>query len=160
MSRGKRILHEVGLRDGLQMEKQTVPTEKKTEWIRALAATGVDIIQVGSFVHPVKVPQMADTDRLFQILSAPDTVPPGVILSALVLNEKGLERGLACGVQMYCLGVSASETHSMKNTGMSVADATERTFPRDAGLANSGEFTPLGKWPARDGHSRNRGVAA
>ena len=126
MSRGKRILHEVGLRDGLQMEKQTVPTEKKTEWIRALAATGVDIIQVGSFVHPVKVPQMADTDRLFQILSAPDTVPPGVILSALVLNEKGLERGLACGVQMYCLGVSASETHSMKNTGMSVADATER----------------------------------
>jgi len=126
MSTGTRILHEVGLRDGLQMEKQTVPTEKKTEWIRALAATGVDIIQVGSFVHPVKVPQMADTDRLFQILSAPDAVPPGVILSALVLNEKGLERGLACGVQMYCLGVSASETHSMKNTGMSVADATER----------------------------------
>jgi hydroxymethylglutaryl-CoA lyase len=120
------IIHEVGLRDGLQMEKQTVPTEKKTEWIRALAATGIDIIQVGSFVHPVKVPQMADTDRLFQILSAPDAVPPGVILSALVLNEKGLDRGLACGVQMYCLGVSASETHSMKNTGMSVADATER----------------------------------
>jgi len=77
-------------------------------------------------VHPVKVPQMADTDRLFQILSAPDAVPPGVILSALVLNEKGLDRGLACGVQMYCLGVSASETHSMKNTGMSVAGATER----------------------------------
>jgi hydroxymethylglutaryl-CoA lyase len=126
MRTGKLILQEVGLRDGLQMEHQTVPTEQKIEWIRALAATGVDIIQVGSFVHPAKVPQMADTDHLFHILSAPDAVPPGVILSALVLNEKGLDRGLACGVQMYCLGVSASETHSLKNTGMSVADATDR----------------------------------
>lgn len=126
MKSGKLILHEVGLRDGLQMEHQTVPTVQKLEWIRALAAAGVDVIQVGSFVHPDKVPQMADTDQLFRILSAPGGFPAEVILSALVLNEKGLDRGLACGVQMYCLGVSASETHSRKNTGMSIADATDR----------------------------------
>ena len=126
MKPGKWILHEVGIRDGLQMEHQTVPTEQKLEWVRALAATGIDVIQVGSFVHPDKVPQMADTDQLFQILSAPGAFPAEVIFSALVLNEKGLDRGLACGVQMYCLGVSASETHSRKNTGMSIAEATER----------------------------------
>jgi hydroxymethylglutaryl-CoA lyase len=49
-----------------------------------------------------------------------------VIVSGLVLNEKGLERGLACGVEMFCMGVSASETHSRKNTGMSVSEATDR----------------------------------
>ena len=53
-------------------------------------------------------------------------MPAGVVLSGLVLNEKGLERGLACGVEMFCMGVSASETHSRKNTGMSVGEATDR----------------------------------
>ncbi len=123
---GELIIHEVGLRDGLQMEKQTVPLEKKLEWINGLAATGIDIIQVGSFVHPTKVPQMADTDALFKALSSAHTVGSGPVYSALILNEKGLERGLACGVEMFCMGVSASETHSQKNTGMSVAEATER----------------------------------
>ncbi len=92
------LLHEVGLRDGLQMEKQVVPTEQKIAWIEALMASGVDIVQVGSFVHPEKVPQMADTDELFAYLSARKP-SPGVTLSGLVLNEKGLDRGLACGVE-------------------------------------------------------------
>jgi len=114
------VLHEVGLRDGLQMERQVVPTEVKARWIRDLIAAGVDVVQVGSFVHPEKVPQMADSDRLFAALGK----PAGAKLSALVLNEKGLDRGLACGVEMFCMGVSASETHSRKNTGMSIAEAT------------------------------------
>ena len=122
----KIILHEVGLRDGLQAEKQVVPLEQKIRWAEALLAAGVDIIQLGSFVHPGKVPQMADTDALFRHFSAPEHKRPGAILSGLVLNEKGLERGMACGVEMFCMGVSASETHSQKNTGMSVADATTR----------------------------------
>ncbi|MBU2636290.1 MAG: hydroxymethylglutaryl-CoA lyase, partial [Bacteroidetes bacterium] len=84
----------------------------------------VDIIQVGSFVHPEKVPQMADTDKLFTELTKNKTSK--VILSGLVLNEKGLERGFNCGVEMFCMGVSASETHSKKNTGMSIVEATER----------------------------------
>lgn len=120
------IIHEVGMRDGLQMEKQAVPMEQKLAWIRGLAQAGVDVIQVGSFVHPAKVPQMADTDQLFKELNKPGGKPAQVVLSGLVLNEKGLERGLACGVEMFCMGVSASETHSRKNTGMSVAEATER----------------------------------
>jgi hydroxymethylglutaryl-CoA lyase len=69
---------------------------------------------------------MADTDALFRELTAPGAALAGVTLSGLVLNEKGLERGMACGVEMFCMGVSASETHSMKNTGMSVAEATDR----------------------------------
>jgi len=120
------FLHEVGLRDGLQMEKQVVPTEQKIAWIEALVASGVDVVQVGSFVHPEKVPQMADADRLFAHFSAPGRKPSGVTLSGLVLNEKGLERGLLCGVEMFCMGVSASETHSRKNTGMSIDDANRR----------------------------------
>ncbi len=120
------VVHEVGLRDGLQMEKQVVPTERKIRWIEALCASGVDVVQVGSFVHPEKVPQMADTDRLFAHFAAPGRKPAGVTLSGLVLNEKGLERGLACGVEMFCMGVSASETHSRRNTGMSIADANAR----------------------------------
>ena len=120
------ILQEVGLRDGLQAEKQTVPFEHKAAWVEALIESGVDVIQLGSFVNPEKVPQMADTDKLFQRFSQPGAKPPRVRLSGLVLNEKGLERGQACGVELFCMGVSASETHSQKNTGMTVADAATR----------------------------------
>lgn len=120
------ILHDVGPRDGLQMEKQVVPLERKIEWIQRLIDAGVDMIQVGSFVHPTKVPQMADTEKLFEHFRRPDTRPARTILSCLVLNEKGLERGLASGVDMFCMGVSASETHSQKNTGMSIFEATQR----------------------------------
>jgi hydroxymethylglutaryl-CoA lyase len=119
-------IHEVGLRDGLQIEKQVVPTEQKIRWAESLIASGVDIIQLGSFVNPEKVPQMADTDRLFQHFSQRATKPRRPTLSGLVLNEKGLDRGLACGVELFCMGVSASDTHSRKNTGMSTAEATAR----------------------------------
>jgi hydroxymethylglutaryl-CoA lyase len=114
------IIHEVGPRDGLQMEKQVVPIEEKIKWIEALIESGIDIIQLGSFVNPEKIPQMADTDQLFRHFIQPGTKTKPVILSGLVLNEKGLERGMACGVEQFCMGVSASETHSRKNTGMGV----------------------------------------
>ncbi len=133
------VIHEVGLRDGLQMEQQTVPMEQKIAWVESLMAAGIDIIQIGSFVHPVKVPQMADTDKLFAHFSVPGRNPRGVILSGLVLNEKGLERGFNCGVEMFCMGVSASETHSQKNTGMPIADATSRI------LATAGQALAAGK---------------
>jgi len=120
------VIHEVGLRDGLQMEKQVVPTEQKIAWAEALLGAWIDILQLGSFVHPEKVAQMADTDRLFAHFAAPGRKPENVVLSGLVLNEKGLERGLACGVDMFCMGVSASETHSRKNTGMGIEEANRR----------------------------------
>ena len=122
----KIIIHEVGMRDGLQAEKEVVPTEQKINWIKKLAETGVNIIQAGSFVNPKKMPQMADTDELFNYFSTKENKLPGVALSGLVLNEKGLERGIVCGVEMFCMGVSASETHSQKNTGMTILQATDR----------------------------------
>jgi len=118
------IIHEVGPRDGLQMERSVVPLDVKESWIRRTMAAGVDIVQVGAFVHPEKVPQMADTDELFRRLVADKET--ATVLSGLVLNEKGMERGLACGVEMLCMGASASETHSRKNTGMSTDDALRR----------------------------------
>ncbi len=121
------IIHEVGPRDGLQAEKTTVPLAEKIHWIDGLCTSGIDIVQLGSFVNPEKVPQMADTDALFHHFT--DNKPAGVMLSGLALNEKGLERGLACGVEMFCMGVSASETHSRKNTGITSADALARIIP-------------------------------
>lgn len=116
-------IHEVGMRDGIQNESIIVPYETKLKWIDALIESGIDIIQIGSFVHPVKVPQMADTDKLFQYFSAK---PHKTILSGLILNEKGYERAMFCKVDMICMGVSASNTHSLKNTGMDTGEAVKR----------------------------------
>lgn len=132
------IIHEVGLRDGLQVEKLTVPSEEKIKWIEGLFASGVQIIQLGSFVHPEKVPQMADTDSLFNYYIAKK--PEHVILSGLVLNERGLERGMACGVEMFCMGVSASETHSQKNTGMSTNEAQRRIIQMAKDASSAGKI--------------------
>ncbi len=117
------LIHEVGPRDGLQAEAGVVPSLVKLDWIRRVADSGVDIVQVGSFVRGDKVPQMADTDDLFRTLAGESH---RALLSALVLNDKGLERALAVGVPLICLGVSASETHSRKNTGMGTDDAQRR----------------------------------
>lgn len=123
------LLHEVGPRDGLQVEKLQVPLEEKIRWIDGLLESGVDIVQIGSFVHPKKVPQMADTDALFVHFTGSARKGEPATLSGLVLNEKGLERALSCGVELICMGVSASETHSRKNTGMGTAEALARIAP-------------------------------
>ena len=118
------VVHEVGPRDGLQMERQVVPIDTREDWIHRVMQSGVDIVQVGSFVHPVKVPQMAATDELIRRLVKDK--PTDVIIAGLALNERGLDRGMECGVEMFCLGASASETHSMKNTRMATMEATHR----------------------------------
>jgi len=75
-----------------------------------LINSNVDIIQVDSFVNPQKVPQMADTDELFKIIKSEERFSnKQVKFSGLVLNERGLERAMNVGVDMVCLGVSASE---------------------------------------------------
>lgn len=114
------------MRDGLQVEQAVVPLEKKIAWIERLLDSGVDVVQVGSFVSPKIVPQMADTGDLFRHFAAARPAAVRGKLSALVLNEKGLERGLEAGVAYFCMGVSASETHSRKNTGMGTSEAIER----------------------------------
>lgn len=135
------VIHDVGLRDGLQIEQAIVPTDTKIAWIERLIAAGLDVVQAGSFVNPSVVPQMADTDALFAHF-APRR-PPRTRLSALVLNEKGLDRGLAAGVDFFCMGVSASDTHSRKNTGMSTADARVRTLAMARRAAAAGADVQL-----------------
>jgi hydroxymethylglutaryl-CoA lyase len=132
-------IHEVGPRDGLQAERAVVPVDVRIHWIESIRNSGIDIIQLGSFVNPQKVPQMAETDALFRHFSGANK-PSNVVLSALVLNEKGLERGLACDVDMFCMGVSASPTHSVKNTGMTPSEALPRIIHMARQALNAGKL--------------------
>jgi hydroxymethylglutaryl-CoA lyase len=135
----KIILHEVGPRDGLQIEEQVVPLEQKIKWIEGLISSGIDIIQLGSFVNPKRVPQMADTEELFKYFLLPENRKKTITYSGLVLNEKGVERGMNCGVELFCMGVSASETHSMKNTGMSIEEAQRRIIEMAKSVLSAGK---------------------
>jgi hydroxymethylglutaryl-CoA lyase len=107
------------LRDGLQMEARLFNLDEKIRIFNLLAEAGLKRIQVGSFVHPKLVPQTADTDELVRTLLA----TPGVLLTGLILNERGLERALACGLTHVSMSVSASDTHSRKNANRSAEEA-------------------------------------
>jgi hydroxymethylglutaryl-CoA lyase len=111
-------LIEVGPRDGFQFEEKTVPTALKLEIIMRLVDAGFKHIQVVSFVHPGKVPQMADAEMLLSALSGIS----GVAFSALVLNMAGVERAISSKLVHIEVSISASHRHSLNNTGMS-ADA-------------------------------------
>ncbi len=139
MTKNTICIHEVGPRDGLQVEKTLVPLEDKIRWIDGVMESGIDIVQLGSFVNPKAVPQMADSDKLFEHFSAAGNKPGNVVLSGLVLNEKGLERGMACGVEMFCMGVSASETHSQKNTRMTTSEAQIRIIAMAKSVLKAGK---------------------
>lgn len=115
-------LTEVGLRDGFQFEKKIVPTELKHEMVLRLVKAGFKHIQVAAFVHPGKVPQMADAENLVSRLSG----IPGVSFSALVLNMTGVERAIASGLTDIEVSMSASNRHSLNNTGMN-ADTALKT---------------------------------
>lgn len=110
---------DVFLRDGLQDEPVVVDTDAKVAIANELAAAGVPRIEVGSFVHPRKVPQMADTPEVFERLSFGATP----VTTALTLNGRGVERALAAGVQEIGIVVSASEAHGKANAGLGVEDA-------------------------------------
>lgn len=117
-------LHEVSLRDGIQNEKFLVPTDVKIKLIDRLADCGMKRIEVSSFVNPTLVPQMADADKLWQRIRRRD----GVLYSALILSEKGLDRAIQCRVPHVGIFVSASETHSLKNSNKTIRQAVEETF--------------------------------
>jgi len=112
-------LIEVGLRDGFQFETKVAPTELKLEIISELVQAGLKHIQVTSFVNPKRVPQMADAEDLLRRLPKQD----GITYSGLVLNTKGLERACRAGLESVEISMSASDTHSRKNTGMSLNEA-------------------------------------
>ena len=102
---------EVGLRDGLQNEKVIPTTDDKLELLRACIDAGYRVIEVGSFMHPKKVPQMADTDELLKRIGNVE----GVELRALIPNVRGVQRAIDCGCKKVKLNVSASRMHNLKN---------------------------------------------
>ncbi len=128
------ILEDEALRDGLQMESAILSLEEKLQLFRLLKGAGVRRIQVGSFVHPKIVPQMADTDELIRTIGDPE----GIVLTALVLNEKGLERALATGIGHLSMSVSASDTHSRKNAGKPADEALDNMTELIRSAAASG----------------------
>lgn len=107
-------LIEVGPRDGFQQEKKFIPTELKVEIISGLVDAGFREIQVTAFVHPKRIPQLADAEALVAALPA----RPGVRYNALVLNPRGLTRAMRTGIESVEISVSASDTHSRKNMGL------------------------------------------
>ena len=105
------IVREVGLRDGLQSIRTLVPTAHKIEWVRAAHAAGQREIEVGSFVPPKLLPQLADTA---EVLAFARTLP-GLSASVLVPNLKGAERAIEHGADLMILPLSASHAHSLAN---------------------------------------------
>jgi len=116
------LVSEVGPRDGLQSIARAMPTYLKHRWIEALAAAGIREIEVGSFVSPKLLPQMADAE---QLVSEAIKVR-GLTVLALAPNLTGAERGIAAGVHKLSFPVSASREHSMANIRMTPEQAIEQ----------------------------------
>ncbi|MGI9309033.1 MAG: hydroxymethylglutaryl-CoA lyase [Gammaproteobacteria bacterium] len=115
------LVSEVGPRDGLQSIESIMPTEAKKAWIAAEAAAGVPEIEVGSFVPPKLLPQMADTA---EIVAYARTIP-GLQVAALVPNFKGAENAIKAGAHKITLPLSVSETHSQANLKKTHAQVME-----------------------------------
>jgi hydroxymethylglutaryl-CoA lyase len=113
------VLYEVGPRDGLQNESARLTVDQKLRLIESLCDAGLTRIEIGSFVKPGWIPQLADTDEVAR--RAPRR--PGVTYSALVPNRHGLDRALAAGLREVAVFMSASETHNQKNTNKSIAQS-------------------------------------
>lgn len=105
------LISEVGPRDGLQSIPSILPLESKCAWIAAEAAAGVKEIEVGSFVPPRLLPQLADTAELVKYART----LPGLTVAVLVPNLKGAQAAVAAGAHKITLPVSVSETHSLRN---------------------------------------------
>lgn len=125
---------EVGPRDGLQNEAATVPTDAKVALIDALSASGLKRIEVGAFVRPDRIPQLADTVEVCKRIAR----QPGVRYSALVPNERGLDRAEEASLDEIAVFCSASETHNQRNIGCSIEEALQRFEPVIERAARSG----------------------
>lgn len=116
------LVCEVGPRDGLQMATGRMPTEVKLQWIAQLAAAGLREIEVGSFVSPRHVPQMADTDAVVRGALA----IAGLTVCALACNLKGAMAAHAAGAHVLAIPVSVSDTHSRANVNKGTDDQVEQ----------------------------------
>ena len=125
---------EVGPRDGLQNESVVVGIADKVAFIDHLSRSGVAEIEVSSFVSPEWVPQLADAEAVFAGIAR----TPGVVYSALVPNERGLDRALAAGVDKVAHFTAASEAFCRRNTNASIDETFERLAPVVAGARAAG----------------------
>ncbi len=116
---------EMGPRDGLQNESGFVATADKVRFVELLAAAGFPEIEVSSFVSPKWVPQLRDATEVFDAIVR----RPGVIHSALVPNEAGLDRALAARVEKVAIFTAASETFTRRNINASIGESLERIAP-------------------------------
>jgi hydroxymethylglutaryl-CoA lyase len=134
-------IREVGPRDGFQNEPETIPTAEKIRLVDMLSETGLERIEVTSFVRPEAIPQLSDAEEVLAGIQRRD----GVAFSVLIPNERGLERALALRDRFDEINVfvSASETHNRKNVNRSIEESLsglERTLEgaREAGLRCEG----------------------
>ncbi len=155
------LVHEVGPRDGLQSIKTIFPTPAKIDWIRSEAAAGVRQIQVGSFVRPDLLPQMADTAEVVrQSLEI-----PGLTVAVLVPNLKGAQNAILSGAHQIGVVMSVSQAHNKSNINRTIAESLEdfsriveyrnqadpaRRTVISGGLATSFGCTISGPVPMRD----------
>jgi hydroxymethylglutaryl-CoA lyase len=134
MARGPVRIVEVGPRDGLQNEPHVLPIEAKVTFINALSRAGVSEIEAGSFVSASAVPQLADSDDVFRKIERVS----GVTYSALVPNERGLERARAVAAQKIAVFTAASETFTQRNINATIAESLARFRPVVAGAKRDG----------------------
>ncbi|MBU2702970.1 hydroxymethylglutaryl-CoA lyase [Sporomusaceae bacterium BoRhaA] len=130
----KIVICEVGPRDGLQNEKSLFTVQQKVDLIEKTVQAGAKIIEIGSFVHPKAIPQMADTDEVAKKMKRVD----GVEYRALVMNVRGLERAEAAGISKAKLTVSASRAHSMSNSKRTPEEVVQGFAKCAAYAANHG----------------------
>ena len=118
-------IYEVGPRDGLQNEKQNIPTDIKIDLINRLSGTGLTYIEATSFVSPKAIPQLGDAAAVMNNISR----KPDIHYPVLVPNMRGMEGALAANVTEIALFTAASETFTQKNINASIADSFERFAP-------------------------------
>ena len=118
-------VYEVGPRDGLQNEAETLPTGVKVEFVDRLTEAGLPVIEVGSFVSAKAIPQLADTEEVFRRIHRGS----GTRYPALVPNVRGLERAMGAGVLEIAVFTAASETFNRRNINAGVDESIERFRP-------------------------------
>ncbi|HEY4073753.1 MAG TPA: hydroxymethylglutaryl-CoA lyase [Herbaspirillum sp.] len=137
MTLPKRVkIVEVGPRDGLQNEAETIPADIKIELVNRLAQAGFPNIEAASFVSPKWVPQMASSAEVMAGIAR----KPGVVYSALVPNMQGFEAALKAGADEIVIFGAASEAFSHKNINCSIAESIERFRPVAAAAKAHGKL--------------------
>lgn len=129
-------LVEMGLRDGLQNEPDLVPASVRAKWFNALARTGMNRIEAGSFVSPKWIPQMANTD---QVLAGIER-RPGLWAEVLTPNMRGLEQAVAANADVVAVFTAASESFTQKNINCSISESIERFRPVADGARKAGKY--------------------